>query len=81
MLFWLTPIVYTLDGLCPTGCRAAILFSPMSPFITAYHNIFYDRVWPDPLTWTLAVGYAARRARCIGLVVIVRYEEQFAEQV
>jgi len=79
MLFWLTPIVYTLEDL-PASVKGAIVFSPMAPFITAYHNIFYDRVWPDPLTWTLAVGYALA-ALLIGLVVIVRYEEQFAERV
>ena len=53
---------------------------PMAPYITAYHNIFYDRIWPDPMTWALAIGYAAA-AILIGLAVIVRYEEQFAERV
>ncbi len=79
VLFWLTPIVYTLATL-PDRVRVAIMFSPMAPFITAYHNIFYDRVWPDPITWALAVGYAVV-ALLIGLTVMVRYEEQFAERV
>ena len=79
VLFWLTPIVYTL-AILPDRVRVAIMFSPMAPFITAYHNIFYDRVWPDPITWALAVGYAVV-ALLIGLTVMVRYEEQFAERV
>ncbi len=78
-LFWLTPIVYTIDNL-PERVRLPILFSPMAPYITAYHNVFYDRVWPEPLTWTLAVVYALV-ALFIGLAVIVRYDEQFAERV
>lgn len=79
VLFWLTPIVYTLDNL-PASVRVPIRFSPMSPYITAYHNIFYDRVWPEPMTWTLATVYALA-ALFIGLTVIVRYDEQFAERV
>lgn len=79
VLFWLTPIVYTLEEL-PAPVKSAIVFSPMAPFITSYHNIFYDRVWPDPMTWTLAVGYAAA-ALLIGLAVIVSYDDQFAERV
>ena len=79
VLFWLTPIVYTIDNL-PERVRLPIQFSPMAPYITAYHNVFYDRVWPEPLTWTLAVVYALA-ALVIGLAVIVRYDEQFAERV
>ena len=29
------------------GLRPLILLSPMSAFVTAYHDIFYDRRWPD----------------------------------
>jgi len=81
-LFWLTPIVYHLDDIARRSPEAAslLIFSPMAPYITAYHDIFFDRVWPDPLTWTLAIGYAAA-ALVIGLLVIVRHDEQFAERV
>jgi len=78
-LFWLTPILYRVDQLPPAAQRV-ILFSPMAPYITAYHDVFYERTWPDPLTWTLAVGYAAG-ALVLGLLVIVRHDEQFAERV
>jgi len=79
VLFWLSPIVYTLDQL-PAVVRRAVMFSPMAPYITAYHNIFYDRTWPEPMTWMLAISYAVL-ALWIGLTVIVHYEEQFAERV
>lgn len=79
VLFWMTPIVYAVDQL-PERVRRIVMFSPMAPYITAYHNIFYERVWPEPVTWTLAAAYAGVALVC-GLVVIVRYEEQFAERV
>ena len=78
-LFWLTPIIYTLDNL-PAAARGPIRFSPMAPYVTAYHDIFFYRVWPDPITWWLAIGYAAG-SLLLGLVVIVRYDEQFAERI
>lgn len=79
VLFWTTPIVYELVQV-PGRLRLLILLSPLSPFVTAYHQIFYYRAWPDALTWTIAVAYAGG-ALALGLWLIVRYEDRFAERV
>lgn len=79
VLFWTTPIVYELPQI-PERLQLPILLSPLSPFVAAYHQIFYYRVWPDALTWTIAAAYAAL-ALGLGLWMIVRYEDRFAEQV
>jgi lipopolysaccharide transport system permease protein len=79
VLFWLTPIVYELARV-PPKVRRVLVFSPLSPFIGAYQQIFYYRQWPDGLTWITAIGYTAI-ALAIGLSLIVRYEDSFAERI
>ncbi len=79
VLFWTTPIVYTIhdvSGRLPQ----LILLSPLSSFVTAYHNIFYDRQWPSLEIWAIAITYTAL-ALAVGLSLIVRYEDSFAERV
>ena len=79
VLFWTTPIVYTIhdvSGRLPQ----LILLSPLSSFVTAYHNIFYDRQWPSLEIWAIAITYTAV-ALSLGLWLIVRYEDSFAERV
>ena len=79
VLFWTTPIVYTIhdvSGRLPQ----LILLSPLSSFVTAYHNIFYDRQWPSLEIWAMAITYTTV-ALSLGLWLIVRYEDSFAERV
>ena len=79
VLFWTTPILYQLDHLSGR-LRTLILMSPMSPYIGAYQDIFYYRQWPNAAIWMTAVGYAAG-ALLLGLWLIVRNEDSFAEQI
>lgn len=44
--FWLTPIVYTLSAL-PDSARVLIAFNPLQPLISAYRQIFLERLTPD----------------------------------
>lgn len=79
VLFWATPIVYTLNeasGYLPR----LILLSPLASFVTAYHNIFYDQRWPSAEVWGIALLYTAM-SLALGLWLIVRYEDSFAERV
>jgi ABC-type polysaccharide/polyol phosphate export permease len=52
----------------------------MSPYVAAYQDIFYYQRWPDLAIWATAIGYAGGAA-AIGLWLIVRNEDHFAEQV
>jgi lipopolysaccharide transport system permease protein len=79
ILFWMTPIVYELGQLSPK-LRLAILLSPMSPYVSAYQQIFYYRQWPDATIWATTIGYAAV-ALALGLWLIIRNEDSFAERV
>lgn len=78
VLFWATPIVYFLEDI--GRMRPLIASSPMSPFIAAYHDIFYYQRWPEATRWALAVGYAGA-ALALGLWLVIRYEDDFAERV
>ncbi|MGA1056880.1 MAG: hypothetical protein ACO3Y3_04200 [Phycisphaerales bacterium] len=40
MLFWATPVVYTLDIFPPGPWATLALFSPLAPFITAYAQVY-----------------------------------------
>lgn len=79
VLFWTTPILYEVRDL-PDAIQLPILLSPLSPFVNAYHHLFYYQDWPPALTWGLLIGYAAV-ALAAGLLVIVRYEDRLAERV
>jgi lipopolysaccharide transport system permease protein len=79
VLFWTTPIIYDVSRI-PDSLRTLMLLSPLSSYVTAYHEIFYYRRWPDPTVWTVSVAYAAISI-ALGLWLIVRYEDGFAEQV
>jgi ABC-2 type transport system permease protein len=79
ILFWMTPIVYEL-GQLSTPLRRVIFLSPMSPYVAAYQQIFYYRHWPDAVVWLTTILYAAA-ALGLGLWMIVRNEDSFAERV
>ena len=79
ILFWATPVVYETAQL-PAGLRRALLLTPLSPYITAYHDVFYYRRWPDGEVWAVAVVYAAA-ALAAGLWVIARVEDRLTERV
>jgi lipopolysaccharide transport system permease protein len=79
LLFWTTPIVYQLTGVSDRMAHL-ILLSPMTAFVTAYHDIFYDGVWPSPAIWTISILYTVI-ALTVGLWMVVRYEDHFAERI
>lgn len=79
ILFWATPIVYVTTEL-PAALQRALLLMPLSPYITAYHDVFYYRRWPDGEVWAVAIVYAAT-ALVAGLWVIARVEDRLTERV
>jgi ABC-2 type transport system permease protein len=78
-MFWTTPVIYSYQQISP-GMRTAVLFSPLSPFVVGYQQIFFFGVWPDAFTWALAVMYAAV-SLISGFMLFTAFEHRFAEQV
>ena len=79
LLFWTTPIVYALDYV-PAWIRPVVQFSPMTPFLTAYHPIFYDGRWPDSTPWPVATLYALG-SLAGGIAVFARLQDELGEQL
>jgi ABC-type polysaccharide/polyol phosphate export permease len=79
VLFWATPVVYETTQL-PPRVRTLILLTPLSPYVTAYHDVFYYRRWPPVETWLLAVVYAVVAA-VAGLWLMTRNEDQLTERI
>jgi ABC-type polysaccharide/polyol phosphate export permease len=79
VLFWATPVVYETAQL-PSRLRSLILLTPLSPYVTAYHDVFYYRRWPSIETWGLAIVYAAV-ALIAGLWLMTRHEDQLTERI
>jgi ABC-2 type transport system permease protein len=78
-LFWMTPIIYDLSDV-PERLRLPILLSPMSPFVTALHDMFYHRAWSDASIWAAAVAWSAG-AFIGGVSLFLSFEDRFAEHV
>ena len=79
IVFWGTPVVYETTRLSDR-LRWAIAAMPLSPYITAYHDVFFYRRWPEPATWALAIAYAAL-ALGAGVWTITRVEDGLTERV
>ena len=79
VLFWLTPIIYPIAGMRPS-IRAGILLSPMTSFVVAYQQMFYEQRWPDPPLWALAAFFACTSI-VIGATLFSSLEPRFGEQV
>ena len=79
VLFWTTPIVYELHQV-PERIQLLILLSPVSPFVVAYQQLFFYRVWPDHAVWIAACSHAAG-AFVIGALLFLAFEDRFTEQL
>jgi ABC-type polysaccharide/polyol phosphate export permease len=79
MLFWTTPVVYELSQV-PERLRLAILLSPVSSFVSAYHSMFFYHEWPDPAVWVVSTIYALG-AFILGSTLILLFEDRFTEQL
>jgi ABC-type polysaccharide/polyol phosphate export permease len=79
VLFWTTPIVYDIQRV-PERLRLPVMLSPMSPFIVAYHQLFFFRQWPDATVWFLTTTYALM-ALVAGVAAFVTWQDRFADQI
>lgn len=78
-LFWLTPVVYPLSQV-DERFGAVVRFSPLSPFIVGYQEMFFYGRWPETSVWVTAIGYAAV-ALIAGAWTFLAVDEQLAERV
>lgn len=79
VMFWVTPIVYDLSDV-PDRLRLPILLAPMSPFVSAMHDMFYRQAWPDVTVWMAAVAWSVTMF-VGGLTIFLSFEDRFAEQL
>lgn len=79
VIFWATPVVYETSRL-PDRVRDVIVLTPLSPYVVAYHDLFFYRRWPSGETWALATIYAAL-SLATGLWLVTRVEDRLTEQV
>lgn len=79
VLFWATPVVYETTQI-PARLRSLILLTPLSPYVTAYHDVFYYRRWPSAAVWALAAAYAGITLAA-GLWLMTRSEDQLTERI
>jgi homopolymeric O-antigen transport system permease protein len=53
LMFFLTPILYSLDTIHGLGpVYWAVRLNPFTPFIRAYQTVLFRGEFPDPLLWT-----------------------------
>ncbi len=78
VLFYATPIVYSLETL-PQEFRGIMGLNPMAHIITAYRSIFYDKAMPD-LTM-LGILFVISIVLCIiGYIIFNKLQKGFAEE-
>jgi len=80
LLFFLTPIIYTLGMIPVPLLRRAILLNPVTPLVELYRGVVLLGVVPS---WPVWGGGLAVTVACLalGLVVFGRLRETLAESV
>jgi len=79
LLFWLTPIVYSIS-LVPDNLRWAFRLNPLAAFIVSFQDAL---VWgrpPEPVLILTAIG-ATCLSLLIGYGVFDHYQTRFAEEI
>jgi len=77
ILFWMTPIVYTLGDIPPRVANV-IAYTPVSPFIRGYQAIVIHQSVPPAEVWVAAVVYAVV-CMALGARVFARIERRLGE--
>lgn len=75
-LFWLTPIVYSLDIL-PLGTRAWFELNPLTPLITSYQNVLVFDTAPE---W-ISLGWLVAFSLGLSAITLVLFRRASAEMV
>jgi ABC-type polysaccharide/polyol phosphate export permease len=78
--FFLTPIIYLIDGIDSRLWRALLRLNPMTPFVVAYQDVIFFRHLPGAADTFLIVAYSFV-ALGAGLVVFGRLRDTLAEAI
>ena len=79
VLFYATPIVYTMD-LLPSNISWILNINPMTHIITAFRDILYYQQLPN-LTSLLILTIISIIGVCLGYRIFKRLERNFAEEL
>ncbi len=77
--FYATPILYPIT-LVPDWARTATRLNPMTHFVAAYRDVFYDLRAPSAEDWLLMAALSAV-SMTIGTVFFKRHEHRLAEEL
>jgi lipopolysaccharide transport system permease protein len=79
--FFLTPILYALDGpLVRPVLAKLLLLNPMTPFVVAYQDVFFRAEWPALPGIFLMTGWSLL-ALSLGFLVFDRLRDTLAEAI
>lgn len=79
MIFYGTPIIYTVDIL-PANLHWLPRVNPIYSYISAFRSVMYDLQFPTAITWA-KMGVSSAVALAIGWVVFARLSPRFAEEL
>ena len=79
MLFYATPIVYSMQTL-PENYKAIMALNPMAHIIEGYRSIFYYQTTPD-FKWLGIILIVSIVLCVIGYMVFKKLEKRFAEEL
>lgn len=76
--FFLTPIIYLIDHIPSKTLRTVLRFNPMTPFVTAFQDIFFFARVPSMVDAVLMATYAIASV-LLGFWVFDRLRDSLAE--
>jgi lipopolysaccharide transport system permease protein len=78
--FFITPIIYQIDGIQSRPIRALLRLNPMTPFVVSYQDILFFGHLPGLSDSLLMVAYALA-SMMLGIVVFDRLRDTLAEAI
>ena len=81
LLFFASPIIYSLEGLeVPPLLRRILVLNPLAPLVTVYRDVVFAGIVPSATDWLTACVVGAV-ALWMGTAVFSRYRETLVEAV
>jgi ABC-2 type transport system permease protein/lipopolysaccharide transport system permease protein len=80
LLFFLTPILYPMEGVAQPWLRWVVRLSPATPFTLAWQRTLFEGRMPEPALW-LQMAVVALVGFALGAFVFARLRETVVEAV